>query len=1328
MSSSKMKFRDVDDDNVSETNEVNEDNPFYENTEKTQAPSQDDAAYFEFTDIPVDMGNHSRNGGMCGREKMFDLEKKVNDKIQDRTDRKFECDMEYEETKKNKNVDQENNRFGYEEKKKFHEEREECAYCGYDDDMCIGKCLSSGRWFCNRMSRNGSCSHIVYHLIRSGFKRVQLHPTGPLAGIELQCYYCGNDNVFTLGYIPAKRESFVIILCRTNCPQQVIEEADWDSHEWEPLIKERRFLPWILKESKKLSSVNNDNLPMITRNQMDKMEQKWRLERDMQETSEYDEKNIPQLEQLRHMEAKYANIEEYCKIFQALLTVEADEDRRRKESMKQTKVNVRWERGLNKKLYVYFELSLATDDVRLFVGDEVKLVRSIPIEKDENDKSISRLTADLSTLIPFSTDRTRIETEDGRSKFNHGHLTSGGKQSSKKQKQHGDPNELTGYITRVPTPFSNEFQVQLSGDKLQTDIVDVELVWNKTPFKRMQEALKELEGIMNKQLPTSTTSLRAALQRGHLILLKKLLGQISFTQQTSYLTSLLQKHNNVKNNSKGNYSIKGLPQLNPSQIAAVKDALNNDCTLIQGPPGTGKTSTSSTIVYHLFQETKQQLLVCASSNCAVDQLADKIYSTGLKVVRVYSKAREALPTIDCPYALHMKVKSETNNEKLAKLQKLKDEFGELTVDDEKEYITMRFAAESRILRDANVICCTCIGAFDPRLSGMNFPIVLIDESTQAGEIQCMIPITKGCGKLILVGDYCQLGPIVLSTHAAAAGLNSSLFERLLVLGAKPIRLQVQYRMHPFLSKFPSNTFYEGSLQNGVTESERTLDVLAKGSFTWPVEHIPTFFYCCNGQEEISATGKSCLNRMEATYVRNIVVRLLRCGLNPEQIGIMTPYEGQRSFLFQHIHHSGEISVEHCGELEISSVDAFQGREKDFIILSCVRSNVKQGIGFLKDPRRLNVAITRAKYGLIIIGNAKLLSEDNIWNHLLHFYQNENLLVEGPLNQLKKSKIILHQLAPLKNPINPGYHFAFKNFSRSNADGDGNGRNGKNDESIANSQMLIMMMMNDRQQQQQQQQESQQGNDQSNMSNQGTFANDRDIPLSIPKFLPGRYSQFGSTSNNYGSDMITQSSMNMQMPMSNSNVHYPPSLQQPPPSHSNHQDNSYEMTQTNGVDKRNPVNQIYYENKDSRCVSSEEFSQSNNKNNYNNSVRYVQNRNRNQQPSHPIMERYPVPFNLFVPPTIDQSQVHSMGDNHSHQQSNNFTDHLSSQSQTQLTQFGNEEGSQMLYTQHPGQLSDQRNYQFSQQMPQSQLTTETMHSQLSFPDGNFSQFPENDRHL
>ena len=323
------------------------------------------------------------------------------------------------------------------------------------------------------------------------------------------------------------------------------------------------------------------------------------------------------------------------------------------------------------------------------------------------------------------------------------------------------------------------------------------------------------------------------------------------------------------------FTAPGLPELNHSQMYAVKSVLQKPISLIQGPPGTGKTVTSASIVYHLAKMNPGQVLVCAPSNVAVDQLTEKMHATGLKVVRLTAKSREALDSSVAFLTLHHQVANNTTHVELQKLIQLKNEQGELSSNDERKYKSLIRQCEKEILLAAEVICCTCVGAGDPRLSKLKFKTVLIDEATQAAEpgmhspciapsfpltfpfAECMIPLVLGCKQVVLVGDHQQLGPVIMNKKAARAGLTQSLFERLVVLGNRPIRLQVQYRMHPCLSEFPSNMFYEGTLQNGVTAPER----LRKNvDFPWPVPDTPMFFYQNLGQEEISSSGTSFLNR------------------------------------------------------------------------------------------------------------------------------------------------------------------------------------------------------------------------------------------------------------------------------------------------------------------------------------------------------------------------------------------------------------------------------------------------------------------------------------
>jgi regulator of nonsense transcripts 1 len=235
----------------------------------------------------------------------------------------------------------------------------------------------------------------------------------------------------------------------------------------------------------------------------------------------------------------------------------------------------------------------------------------------------------------------------------------------------------------------------------------------------------------------------------------------------------------------------------------------------------------------------------------VDQLAEKIHQTNLRVVRLCAKSREAVSSSVEFLSLHHQVRhlDTPKHAELNKLFRLKEDRGELSSKDEKRFRLLRQRAEKEVLKSAQVICCTCVGAGDPRLINFKFKQVLIDESTQATEPECIIPLVLGCEQLILVGDHCQLGPVIMCKKAARAGLSQSLFERLFLLekpfNIKPIRLTVQYRMHPILSEWPSNTFYEGTLQNGVNVSQRTVSNI---KFPWPIPEKPMFFYCSFGNE------------------------------------------------------------------------------------------------------------------------------------------------------------------------------------------------------------------------------------------------------------------------------------------------------------------------------------------------------------------------------------------------------------------------------------------------------------------------------------------------
>jgi regulator of nonsense transcripts 1 len=192
-----------------------------------------------------------------------------------------------------------------------------------------------------------------------------------------------------------------------------------------------------------------------------------------------------------------------------------------------------------------------------------------------------------------------------------------------------------------------------------------------------------------------------------------------------------------------------------------------------------------------------------------------------------------------------------------------------------------------------------------------------------------------------------------------------------------------------------------------------------------------FFYSITGMEEISASGTSYLNRTEASYVEKIVTHLLRMGVTPSQIGVITPYDGQKKYVSEFMRRSGALASALYEAIEVASVDAFQGREKDFILVSCVRSSETQGIGFLSDPRRLNVALTRARLGIIFLGNPRVLSKNALWAALLLHFKEYDCLVEGPLNNLKPSYMTFAR--PRRNPASDS-RYAFTALARGGWDG------------------------------------------------------------------------------------------------------------------------------------------------------------------------------------------------------------------------------------------------------------------------------------------------------
>ena len=793
-----------------------------------------------------------------------------------------------------------------------------CVYCGIHNPACVVQCTATSKWFCNsRCGTSASC--IVHHMVRSKNKEVSLHANSPLGETVLECYNCGNRNMFELGFIPAKSESVVVLLCRPCVNSNGVKDMSWDLAQWEALIQDRCLLPWLVKVPSEQEQARARQISAV---QINKLEELWRTNPE----ATLEDLDAPGVDdELPPTLLRYDDAYQYHNIFAPLVKAEADYDKQMKESQSQDNVLVRWDQSLSGKRVAYFMYPKTENELRLVPGDELQL-------KYSGDGGRSSWKSPGQVMYIKDNEEVALELRSG---------------------------------ANAPIDSTHGFTI--------------EFVWKSTSFDRMRAAMKSFA--------VDETSVSGYIYH-------RLLGH-EVEPQT------------IRAQMPRRFTAPGLPDLNHSQVFAVKSVLQQPLSLIQGPPGTGKTVTCASIVYHLCKQHQGQVLVCAPSNVAVDQLTERLNLTGLRVVRMSAKSREGVVTPVDHLTLHHQVRNLDTPDKgeMRKLQQLKEAAGELSASDQKRYRSLLRATEREFLQAADVICCTTVGGGDPRLSNFRFRQIVIDESTQATEPECLVPIVLGAKQVVLVGDHCQLGPVITCKKAAKAGLTQSLFERLVHLGIKPIRLQVQYRMHPCLSEFPSNTFYEGSLQNGVTEHERLLfDV----DFPWPWKEKPMMFHVSIGQEEISASGTSYLNRTEASMVEKCVTQFLKCGCKSEQIGVITPYEGQRAYLVNYMRRIGTMPQHVYEEIEVQSVDAFQGREKDFIVLTCVRSNEHQGIGFLNDPRRLNVALTRAKYGVIVIGNPKSLSKQPLWNALLVHYKENECLVEGPLNGLKQSIVQFHR--------------------------------------------------------------------------------------------------------------------------------------------------------------------------------------------------------------------------------------------------------------------------------------------------------------------------------
>jgi ATP-dependent RNA/DNA helicase IGHMBP2 len=446
--------------------------------------------------------------------------------------------------------------------------------------------------------------------------------------------------------------------------------------------------------------------------------------------------------------------------------------------------------------------------------------------------------------------------------------------------------------------------------------------------------------------------------------------------------------------------------LNESQNTALQKILaSTDVGFIHGPPGTGKTTTLAQAIL-ATTKTEKQVLVCTPSNAAIDLVVEKLSELGLNVVRIGHPARVTeqtlSKTLDARIAAHPNyselraLRKQLENLR-AKASKYKRTFGHHEREERRmlkeEAKTMKADADvlefyivNDLLNKAEVICSTLVGSSHPVLKGRKFKTVFIDEAAQALEPACWIPILKS-ERVILAGDHCQLPPTIKSNEAAKEGLSVTLFEKgIRRRPEKASMLTVQYRMHGKIMKFSSRYFYKDQLIAHPSVKNWLLN-----PYESPVEFIDTAG--CGYTEAQDPETLSRFNLEEAHLLIRQTEKLVESiGLEAwiEQnitMGIITPYRAQVDYLHKLAEASPVLEPLHK-LVTINTVDAFQGQERDAIAISFVRSNDKSEVGFLGDIRRTNVAMTRARKKLIMIGDSATLGAHPFYVELLDFVQQE----------------------------------------------------------------------------------------------------------------------------------------------------------------------------------------------------------------------------------------------------------------------------------------------------------------------------------------------------
>jgi ATP-dependent RNA/DNA helicase IGHMBP2 len=560
--------------------------------------------------------------------------------------------------------------------------------------------------------------------------------------------------------------------------------------------------------------------------------------------------------------------------------------------------------------------------------------------------------------------------------------------SGKPEKEH-----INGVINYVR---DNTMVVTLNGDELPDWIEDgllgIDVMFDEMSYREMEFALKEVMKAENNRV----AELREILLGTERSVRKD--SPIGMSEERGARSKELEENLDAR--------IDPVSLLNESQREAFNKVLETaDVAFIHGPPGTGKTTTLVQTITATVRAEKQ-VLVCAPSNAAVDLLADKLSEQGLDVLRIGHPARVTEQSLS--KTMDSRIAAHSNYPELRELRKKMERIKSTAFKYKRQYgyherterklllqeakmlkadaDMLEFYIINDLLQNSNAICCTLVGASHPTLRGKRFKTAFIDEAGQALEPASWIPILRSA-RVIFAGDHLQLPPTIKSAEAARSGLAETLFEK----GIKrqphmSSMLQVQYRMHEDIMRFPSRYFYKDEL---IAHESVRKELLRPNQP--PVEFIDTA-----GGGHTEAQDPETLSRFNEEeaqlLIRQVETLIEEVGLEEwlQQritMAIITPYRAQVDYLHKLAEASAILEPLHT-LVSINTVDAFQGQERDVIAISFVRSNDRGEVGFLNDIRRTNVAMTRAKKKLIMIGDSATLGSHPFYLELIDFVQTE----------------------------------------------------------------------------------------------------------------------------------------------------------------------------------------------------------------------------------------------------------------------------------------------------------------------------------------------------